>query len=1129
MAPAEERCEVVIYRGQTGTSQTFPLSSGGVLRVGRCMASDVVLDFNGVTVYHCEIYLRHSSDPNQANKHVLCVRDTSKNGTGIRPGPYGVNAEEADPYAWEPLKRDGLRVLENGWQLMVPLRSRKDNLQLPEAWRTLTIFVGSKSSSMVGAVGVDGEIWKPESGKLPKLGLGFPLPPPGGFAFAEAPPPTKGRLAAKDAGQKRMLEDPKEDLESDDDRLVRKRVKKDKKGKRRDGHASGSDDEVGKKEKKRDKKARKKVDEQDDTDDDEEIEKRDRKKDKKDRKTKRRGEKDDRHQPVDRQPVDRKKKDREERQRLERELEVELAEELNMPKKARSGRDNGDEVSSVNTRRATTRQLDDSDPDDDDLVSAWSRALAPQDARVDKPPANVQASDMYSSKLTSHSATAFPIGLANQTPAVVEVSKSASGDGIYLRCGTHGGHPQYRRLLAETKPVMLYYWDGLSEQSRAGWYIADNFDKQGQDNYKEFWRSAPTLPASGAGECGGTMGVRGQLDGPALAALGKLPEDLRTSVRASFTAAISGGKVVNEEDDRETVADAISTAALAPPSPPPMSDVSTLPPWKRRGLRSGLAQIQESQDTRKDDKDAPRDVSPAAGEATDPAADSVAPMSETTQGVVEPETVPLSGGATADAGTAQETAAETAEGAAGDEAQMPEPRVEPTSDTVDAAAQGSKDASATAEPASEPVLDEKKVDATAAAEATGDAEAQDAVGATVAADAAMPSQDAAENSATDVTNEGKVATVTHASGTEPAGPDGQAAEATTTENEIQQKQGEGISQPEDDRESVRSRPSLTTTAPQKTVPGDRGGSVAPTIPPELRADSEHVVETAEPAVKGRRGLTTEALAAHTAALARAQAEAYAATYAQARSHYSKSAAGKSAAGRTVAGMSIAGRSIAGRSVAGRSIAGRSIAASGVAPSERTFRTHMTTRELLVGGSEMREIMRSVSPISTPGVEVKRRGKRKPSLTREMTPLISASRTSISRERKKKKKKEKKEKKLRLGKLNKKQVARPATMTLSPSHYQPISPTPLRLVSGAATSTTPGDRPPRSRDEVSDPARWQEPSETPEPLSMAIPRAAKPKRMARRDLSSGSDDARHERRKKSIQLKPRGMEGSKRRR
>jgi len=236
---------------------------------------------------------------------------------------------------------------------------------------------------------------------------------------------------------------------------------------------------------------------------------------------------------------------------------------------------------------------------------------------------------------------------------------------------------------------------------------------------------------------------------------------------------------------------------------------------------------------------------------------------------------------------------------------------------------------------------------------------------------------------------------------------------------------------EADRESLPSRASFTTTNPQKTVPGDRGESVAPTM---LGDRGESQAPEAEPKKKGAAGksmgLTADALAKHTAALAKAQAEAYAATFASAKSNYAKSVAGKSIAGKSITGKSIAGMSIAGKSIAGRSVAGRSIAASGIAPSEKTFRTHMTTRELLVGASAMRELMRSVSPISEPGVAVKRRRARS-----------GSAGSSASPARKKEKKKKKKDKKVVLKpKASKAKVV--PRMGISPSPYL-TSPTPFR--------------------------------------------------------------------------------------
>jgi len=202
-------------------------------------------------------------------------------------------------------------------------------------------------------------------------------------------------------------------------------------------------------------------------------------------------------------------------------------------------------------------------------------------------------------------------------------------------------------------------------------------------------------------------------------------------------------------------------------------------------------------------------------------------------------------------------------------------------------------------------------------------------------------------------------------------------------------------------------------------------------------------EAKQPADSGLGSLTAEALRKHTEALARAQAEAYAATFASAKTNYAKSVAGMSIAGRSIAGKSIAGASIAGKSIAGlsiagRSVAGRSIAASGIAPSEKTFRTHMTTREMLVGPSQMREIMRSVSPISEPGVTAKRRRRR----PRDVSPC-SVESDEVQRKKRKKDKKEKK--------ANKRAVSLHPRKP-SPSHYALQSPTPF-----AGPSVTPFER------------------------------------------------------------------------
>merc|ERR1712083_513285 len=110
------------------------------------------------------------------------------------------------------------------------------------------------------------------------------------------------------------------------------------------------------------------------------------------------------------------------------------------------------------------------------------------------------------------------------------------------------------------------------------------------------------------------------------------------------------------------------------------------------------------------------------------------------------------------------------------------------------------------------------------------------------------------------------------------------------------------------------------------------------------------------------------------------------------------------------GTGVSGKSATGKKTdpgKSRPSIARSAAGQSAARTEMTFRTHMSTRSLVVGASVMRELMRSVSPISEPGVKVKRR--RKASPTRDPSETV---RSPSPRTRRKEKKLKKKEKKLR---------------------------------------------------------------------------------------------------------------------
>lgn len=172
-------------RGGTGALQKFTLREKSVVRIGRGLANDIVLDFAGVSVYHARLLFRKGKAGPE-----ICLRDESKNGTGVRPPDPGVAAGE-----WEPLKRNGVRSLGHGWQIIVPLRSRQGEKQMRESMRTLTIFIATKNRKDDD---LDGEAWEPppvgETAAVLKRKLPQPLPPPpppdlGGGAFEEAPPP----------------------------------------------------------------------------------------------------------------------------------------------------------------------------------------------------------------------------------------------------------------------------------------------------------------------------------------------------------------------------------------------------------------------------------------------------------------------------------------------------------------------------------------------------------------------------------------------------------------------------------------------------------------------------------------------------------------------------------------------------------------------------------------------------------------------------------------------------------------------------------------------------------------------------------------------------------------------------
>jgi len=109
------------------------LGTGQTLRIGRSSANGVVLDLPGVSAVHAEVFLRAAPD----GARRLCIRDTSKNGVGIRK--RGAAIKRGRPEAWERVPNGEIMELGDDAELKLPLKSRIDDKQLPEAKRIMKL------------------------------------------------------------------------------------------------------------------------------------------------------------------------------------------------------------------------------------------------------------------------------------------------------------------------------------------------------------------------------------------------------------------------------------------------------------------------------------------------------------------------------------------------------------------------------------------------------------------------------------------------------------------------------------------------------------------------------------------------------------------------------------------------------------------------------------------------------------------------------------------------------------------------------------------------------------------------------------------------------------------------------
>eukprot|EP00929_Paragymnodinium_shiwhaense_P078763 TRINITY_DN40852_c0_g1_i1.p1 TRINITY_DN40852_c0_g1~~TRINITY_DN40852_c0_g1_i1.p1 ORF type:complete len:378 (-),score=101.70 TRINITY_DN40852_c0_g1_i1:147-1280(-) len=141
--PSGAALDVTLVRGD-GVKQSFAMQDGRVLTLGSKASNDIVVPSGGVSGKHAEMFLLSQTDGSRQ----LVVRDTSKNGTGIRAK---VPKKGLHCLTWQKLANGASAVLGHSHQLKVPLKSRKGSLQAAEAPRTITVFINGGDSPAAAA------------------------------------------------------------------------------------------------------------------------------------------------------------------------------------------------------------------------------------------------------------------------------------------------------------------------------------------------------------------------------------------------------------------------------------------------------------------------------------------------------------------------------------------------------------------------------------------------------------------------------------------------------------------------------------------------------------------------------------------------------------------------------------------------------------------------------------------------------------------------------------------------------------------------------------------------------------------------------------------------------------------
>lgn len=134
--------------GKEPAPRSFQLLPGkdAAILIGRTPVNDLVIPYRGVSQYHCEIRLTKA-----ATSHVLCVRDLSMNGTGLkRPdGKYVVPAVT--------LAKGVDETLSDGCVIVVPMNLKEDQPTSDRSWLRVQ-YANTPASAAAAAVAASGEV-----------------------------------------------------------------------------------------------------------------------------------------------------------------------------------------------------------------------------------------------------------------------------------------------------------------------------------------------------------------------------------------------------------------------------------------------------------------------------------------------------------------------------------------------------------------------------------------------------------------------------------------------------------------------------------------------------------------------------------------------------------------------------------------------------------------------------------------------------------------------------------------------------------------------------------------------------------------------------------------------------------